>query len=135
MRLREAVRSCLTQYANFQGRASRSEYWFWTFFVALLVTAGFVAMGIADVIVGGNSAGIIFGILAVIAGLGLFLPSLAVAIRRLHDTNSSGWWYLLVLLPYVGGLIMFVWYCIKGTDGENRFGPDPLQPDISEVFS
>jgi uncharacterized membrane protein YhaH (DUF805 family) len=135
MGFRGAVSSCLTKYADFQGRAPRSEYWFWGLFIALLAAIGFVAMGVADVVLGGNSAGIIFGILAVVTCLGLLLPSLAVTVRRLHDTNSSGWWYLITLIPYLGGLIMIVWYCIKGTEGENRFGPDPLQPDVSEVFS
>jgi uncharacterized membrane protein YhaH (DUF805 family) len=135
MRFRDAVKSSLTQYAVFNGRASRSEFWYFGLFVGLGVAAGFVAMGIADVVLGGNSAANIFAVVAIFAILGMFLPSLAVAVRRLHDTDSSGWWYLLYVIPYVGGLIMFVWFCIKGTSGPNRFGPDPLQPDVSEVFS
>ncbi len=91
-------------------------------------------MGIGDVALGGDTAGMAFGILAVTVGLGLVLPSLAVTVRRLHDTNSSGWWYLLVPLPYVGGFIVFAWCCIKGTVGTNRFGPDPLAPDLVEAF-
>lgn len=69
-----------------------------------------------------------------LVGLGFFLPTLAVGLRRLHDTNASGWWYLLAFVPYVGGLIMLVWFCIPGTKGENRFGHDPLAPGLAEAF-
>ena len=129
-----AVTACLGKYATFQGRASRSEYWYFTLFIGLLVLIGFLLMAIGDATLGGATAGVVFGILAVVAGLGLLLPGLAVSVRRLHDTNSSGWWYLVAFIPYVGGLILFVWYCVKGTAGENRFGPDPLAPDLAEVF-
>ncbi len=135
MGFREAVKTCLSKYSDFEGRAPRSEYWYWGLFISLAVGAGFLAMAIADVVLGGNTAAVIFAIIAVVAGLGLFLPSLAVTVRRLHDTNSSGWWYLLTAIPYVGGLIMFVWFCIKGTTGSNRFGPDPLEGDTADAFS
>ena len=130
----QAVKACFGKYADFKGRASRSEYWYFALFVGLLFLAGFLIMGFGDIVLGGDTAGIVFGILAVVAGLGLLVPGLAVTVRRLHDTNSSGWWYLLALLPYVGGTIMFVWCCIRGTAGENRFGPDPLAPDLVEAF-
>jgi uncharacterized membrane protein YhaH (DUF805 family) len=125
----------LDKYSDFGGRAPRSEYWYWTLFIALLVFAGFVAMAIFDALLGDQIGTVVAGILYIFAALGLIVPSLAVTVRRLHDTNSSGWWYLLALIPYLGGTIMFVWCCIKGTNGENRFGPDPLQPDVSDVFS
>ena len=85
-------------------------------------------------VLGDIPAKIIFGILAVVGGLGIFVPALAVQARRLHDTNSSGWWLLIAFIPYLGGVIMTVWYCIKGTTGPNRFGPDPLNPDMVEAF-
>ena len=135
MRLREAVNSCLRKYGDFEGRAPRSEYWYWALFIALVMLAGFVAMAILDALLGERVGTAVIAVLAIFAGLGLIIPSLAVTVRRLHDTNSSGWWYLLSFLPYVGGLVLFVWCCIKGTDGQNRFGSDPLQPDVSEVFS
>ncbi len=131
----EAVKTCFgKKYADFRGRASRSEYWFWTLFVFLIYLAGFAAFTLAKMVLGDIPAKIIFGILAVVGGLGIFVPALAVQARRLHDTNSSGWWLLIAFIPYLGGVIMTVWYCIKGTTGPNRFGPDPLNPDMVEAF-
>jgi len=135
MGLQGAVRSCLRKYGDFNGRAPRSEYWHWSLFIALLMLAGFLALALLDAILGDRVGTALIAVVAIIAGLGVLVPSIAVTVRRLHDTNSSGWWYLLSFIPYIGGLILFVWFCIKGTPGENRFGPDPLQPDISEVFS
>jgi uncharacterized membrane protein YhaH (DUF805 family) len=123
----QAVKTCFRKYADFHGRASRSEYWYWTLFISLLVLAGFLVMRMLGL-------ALLVGITALLAGLALFLPSLAVAVRRLHDTNTSGWWYLLALIPYMGGCILIIWYCFKGTQGENRFGPDPLNPDTAEAF-
>jgi uncharacterized membrane protein YhaH (DUF805 family) len=62
--------------------------------------------------------------------LATLLPGLAVAVRRLHDLDSSGWWILLFLIPLVGAIILIVWFCTKGTDGPNRFGPDHLVRDM-----
>jgi len=62
-----------------------------------------------------------------IASLATFLPSLAVGIRRLHDRDQTGWWILLGLIPVIGWIILIVWFCMRGTVGPNRFGPDPLQ--------
>lgn len=135
MGLRDSVKSCLSKYSDFQGRAPRSEYWYWGLFIALLALAAFVSMAILDALLGDRIGTAVVAVLAIFAALGLILPSLAVTVRRLHDTNSSGWWYLVSFIPYIGGLVLFVWFCIKGTPGENRFGPDPLQPDVSEVFS
>jgi len=123
----QAVKTCFRKYADFRGRAPRSEYWY---FVLANFLLG-LAVGFVCAIVAGKSA--------LFVGVGLmvlviFLPSLAAQVRRLHDTNASGWWVLLSLIPYVGGLIMAVWYCFKGTEGENRFGPDPLNPDTVEAF-
>ena len=57
---------------------------------------------------------------------GMILPGLAVSVRRLHDLNQSGWFYLLVLIPGLGALGLAIWFCFRGTQGDNRFGPDPL---------
>jgi uncharacterized membrane protein YhaH (DUF805 family) len=62
-----------------------------------------------------------------IASLATFLPSLAVGIRRLHDRDQTGWWILLGLIAVIGWIILIVWFCMRGTVGPNRFGPDPLQ--------
>jgi uncharacterized membrane protein YhaH (DUF805 family) len=59
-------------------------------------------------------------------GLVTFIPTVSVAIRRLHDSDRTGWWYLLIFVPLIGWIILLIWYVTKGTDGPNRFGPDPL---------
>jgi len=125
----EAVKSCYRDnYVGFNGRAPRSEYWF-------LVLANFLmgtTVGAVCALIGGKSALVLgMGLLF----LAIFLPSLAAMVRRLHDTNSSGWWALLSFIPYLGGPIMLIWCCIPGTQGDNRFGPDPLQGDVAEAFS
>jgi uncharacterized membrane protein YhaH (DUF805 family) len=61
-----------------------------------------------------------------LVSLALFLPGLAVSVRRLHDTDRSGWWVLLFLIPLIGAIVLLIWYCSRGTPGGNRFGPDPL---------
>ena len=123
----QAVKTCLAKYVDFQGRAQRSEYWYFVLaYFLLLVAAALIAY-----MLGGGRA--IFPVLGLVL-LGIFLPSLAAQVRRLHDTNASGWWILLAFIPYVGGLIMLVWFCLPGTKGENRFGPDPLDPHSVEAF-
>lgn len=111
----EAISSCYSNYATFSGRASRSEYWFFTLFHCLIVLAGIVL----------SFAGI--GLLILIGSAVVnFLPSLSVCVRRLHDTDHSGWWYWICLIPLVGIIILLVFLCTRGTWGDNRFGPDPL---------
>jgi uncharacterized membrane protein YhaH (DUF805 family) len=129
MGFKEAIISCVQKnYVGFSGRAPRSEYWFFVLFYLLALCAA----GLVGVVVGGTTGA---ALLAGIVILAAFLPQLAAGVRRLHDTNSSGWWYLLAFVPYIGGVIMLVWFCIPGTKGENRFGADPLQQDVAEVFS
>jgi len=111
----DAVKSFLTNYITFSGRASRSEFWF-VMLAALIV--GFV-LGIVSAILKTS-------LLILLFELGLLIPSLALVSRRLHDINRSYWWALIGFIPLVGGIIMLVWYCTKGTTGDNRFGPDPL---------
>jgi uncharacterized membrane protein YhaH (DUF805 family) len=123
----QAVRTCLTKYANFQGRAQRSEYWYFVLAYCLLL----LVVAVIALMLGGGR--IILPVMGLVF-LGIFLPSLAAQVRRLHDTNASGWWILLAFIPYVGGVIMLVWFCLPGTKGENRFGPDPLDPGMAEAF-
>ncbi len=112
-----AVRTCIQKYASFGGRAPRSEFWFYVLFqfLALIVAA------IIDAVLGTQM------IVYLIVGLGLLLPSISVAVRRLHDTNRSGWWYWLFLVPIVGAIVLLIWFCTKGSDSTNDFGADPLQ--------
>jgi uncharacterized membrane protein YhaH (DUF805 family) len=109
----------LKNYAVFTGRSSRSDFWLYALFV---VISAFIASTI-DAQVFGVEGGL--GPLSIIFSLGTFLPSLAVAIRRLHDTDRSGWWYLILLVPLVGAVVLLVFFCTDSTSGPNRFGPNP----------
>jgi uncharacterized membrane protein YhaH (DUF805 family) len=111
----EAVRTCFSKYANFTGRARRSEYWY---FVLFQVIVTIVANGV-DYMMG-------TGFIGGLVDLALILPSLAVAVRRLHDIDKAGWWVLIGIIPLVGWVFLIIWTCTKGTLGPNRFGADPL---------
>ena len=99
-------------YGTFAGRASRSEYWFWTLFS---IIASFAA-ALIDVLIG--TVSVVSGIYC----LAVIVPSLAAGARRLHDINRSGWWQLLYLLPAIGSLVLLVFYCLPSQETANRFG-------------
>lgn len=124
MDFQTAIKACFSKYVTFSGRASRSEFWW---FILFIVIGNFV-LGIVDLSLFGRSAGgDSISILGGLFSLAVFLPSIAVGVRRLHDVDKSGWWYLLALIPLVGGLILIVFFFIhRGTPGANRFGEDPL---------
>ena len=125
MNFGEAIASGFSKYVNFSGRAIRSEYWYWVLFVILAE----IVTSIIDYVIGAQiTTGLVIGaqITSGLFGLATFLPSLAVAIRRLHDIDRTGWWIFLVLIPLIGAIVLIVWYCTKGTPGPNQFGPDPL---------
>ena len=103
----EAVQTCLQQYVGFSGRARRSEYW-WFFLFTILVS---IVASVLDSMLGTMSDDTNVGLIGTIASLALLLPSIAVAIRRLHDTSRSGWWILIGLIPIVGWIILIVFYC------------------------
>jgi uncharacterized membrane protein YhaH (DUF805 family) len=114
----EAIRSGFNNYVGFSGRAPRSEYWYWTLFVILVS----IVTGILDVAIFPFQH---LSPLNTIANIILLLPGIAVGVRRLHDMDHTGWW-LLIALTGVGGLVLLIWFCFKGTEGPNRFGQDPL---------
>lgn len=116
----EAVRTCLQKYVGFSGRARRSEYW-WFFLFNILVS---IVASVLDSILGTMSEDTNVGLIGSIAGLALLLPSLAVGIRRLHDTSRTGWWILIGLIPIVGWIILIVFYC-QDSHAENQYGPSP----------
>ena len=124
MNFLEAATSCFKKYATFEGRASRSEYWFWFLFqFAVSVILEILDVGVLHVDIHDPHA---FYPLSMIFGLAILLPSLAVAVRRLHDVDRSGWW-LLIVFTIIGIFYpLLVWNCTKGTEGNNRFGSDQL---------
>lgn len=115
----DAIRLGFGKYTTFSGRSCRSEFWYWSLYYLLLAGVGLIA-GVAT-----DAVAPIYGIIWIVH----FLPSLAISVRRLHDGNRVGWWYLLTFIPLVGaiaGIVLLVWFCQRGTVGSNRFGPDPL---------
>ena len=149
MGFQEAIRTCLKEkYVTFSGRAARSEYWYFILFSYLLmlgVVALFFLFGGVRAMETGqfNAAHYVLFAAYVVIALGLFLPSISVLVRRFHDRNMSGWWVLAFMVlsgvPFVGILVsigLIVLLCLKGTDGENKFGDDPLNPSSgADVFS
>lgn len=118
MSFMDAVRSVLSKYATFSGRARRSEYWWFVLFyliVAVVATAIDSAAGLPQT--AGN------GPVTMLVALALLLPSLAVTARRLHDTGRSGWWMLLSLIPF-GGLVVLI-FAVQDSRGPNAWGQSP----------
>jgi len=125
-----AIATCLRKYVVFRGRARRPEYWYWLLFQVLLTILA-LALDAA-------TFDRTWGPFHLTADLGLFLPTLAVMVRRLHDTDTSGWWVVIPLIgiaippiaviALIGWIALFVQTCRRGTAGANRFGPEFAQP-------
>lgn len=111
----------LKKYADFNGRARRKEYWM--FFLFNIIIS--IALIIVDGILGTSAAPGAMGLFGAIYLLALLIPGIAVAVRRLHDTGRSGWWILIGLVPFVGGIILIVFLVQDGTPGDNQFGRNP----------
>lgn len=133
----EAVTSVYRNFVNFSDRAPRSEYWWFTLFsiiaaivIGLIESALGLGQGTVTTAPGEFSANFAGGPLSMIWSLINILPGIAVSIRRLHDTDRSGWWLFIALIPLVGFILLIVWYATKGTAGVNRFGADPLAKSV-----
>lgn len=130
----------LKRYAQFSGRSRRREYWLYGLFVFVMV----FLLSILDAVLGlggavqstaGRTGDLGFqasfntqgGILTGLFALATLIPNIAVNVRRLHDTDRSAWWLLIVLVPLVGAIVWLVFMCLDGTRGANRFGPDPKE--------
>jgi len=127
MNITQAVSSVFRNYATFQGRAPRSEYWWWTVFSILVswVTTfidSLLFSSIGFFHIGGEPT---FTPITTLVGLALIVPAIAVSVRRFHDLGRTGWW-LLIGLTGIGTLVIFFWFMVKGDAGPNRYGPDPL---------
>ena len=112
----------LRNYAKFDGRARRTEYWM---FILINIVVSFL-LTIIDVLLFGIALGGI-GILSTIYALGIFIPSLAVIVRRLHDTGKSGMYIFLAFIPIIGVIILLVFMITEGERGSNKYGPDPKE--------
>lgn len=121
----------LKRYAEFTGRSRRKEYWM--FF--LLVLVGALVLGVVEGLLGlGGMIGGVYGPLTALFLLAILVPSIAVGVRRLHDTDRSGWWILLGFVPLVG-IVLIVFYVLEGTRGPNEYGPDPKGEDLANTFA
>lgn len=116
----EAVRTVLSKYATFSGRARRAEYWWFSLFAVIV----YVLAALVDSASGSQVA-------AIVAFVALILPSIAVTVRRLHDTGRSGWWYLISLVPLAGGIVLLVFTLQDSEPGANKYGPSPKAADAA----
>ncbi len=133
----ESVRTCFGKYADFQGRASRSEFWWFFLFTALVSLALSLPLYVLMVIVavaGNSSTGagvaavitIIWSIIVTVVAIGLLIPLLAAGARRLHDYGQSAWFLLLYFVP-CGNIVLIVLWALGGTPGDNPYGPRPVK--------
>lgn len=129
----KAVCTCYAKMLSFEGRARMAEYWWFALYQTLALIILFLLLGtltpweVSEAPLDKNlaSADVTGWVLAV--GLfAIFFPSLALTVRRLHDIDKSGWWYFICLVPF-GGIVLFVFMCMPGTPGRNRFGPSPVK--------
>jgi uncharacterized membrane protein YhaH (DUF805 family) len=124
------------RYADFSGRSSRKEFWMFVLFL-VIVTLALVS---AAVIVSphgakNHGAGLVFFAALGLFWLGSLVPYIAVHVRRFHDQDRSGWFYLLGAIPYIGGAVILFFMVRPGTPGPNRFADDPLDRGLIAVFS
>ena len=127
MNMAESVKHVLGNYATFSGRAARSEFWWWVLALILLqIVTSIIDGAVIAPMLGFESFEPDAGQpLSLLVALALLLPCIAVSVRRLHDLDRSGWWYLLGLVPIVGPLVLLFWYVQPGTPGDNQFGVAP----------
>jgi|ABSQ01.1.fsa_nt_gi uncharacterized membrane protein YhaH (DUF805 family) len=111
----------LKKYADFSGRAQRAEYWYFVLFYVLII----IALSIIDSVAGLYDETLGLGVSGGLFALATLIPTLAVTVRRLHDTSRSGWWILLNLVPLIGGIVVLIFTCLDSTPGSNQYGPNP----------
>ena len=104
MTFTESIQTCFSKYADFNGRATKSEFWWWVLFVILATFA----------------ANILSEKLGMLISIGTLLPYIAVTARRLHDTNRSGWWQLIGIIPVIGWIILIVW-CVQESASQSEY--------------
>ena len=133
MTFSQSIKSVFSKYADFSGRATRSEYWYFYLFnslVGMVYYIAFFAMlgsGSRD-----SSAAGYLSVMIIIYALVMTIPSLAVTVRRLHDTGHSGWWIFLNLIPVIGSIVLFIWFITDSDPDTNEYGDNPKQEFIAE---
>jgi uncharacterized membrane protein YhaH (DUF805 family) len=120
----------LKKYVEFSGRARRKEFWMFTL-ISVIIS---IVLGIIDRIIGTDFNNGSNGVISSIYSLLVLLPSLGVGVRRLHDTNRSGWWWLIGLVPCVGFIVLIVFWAQEGNAGPNQYGEDPKGAERSGGF-
>lgn len=121
--------TALKRYADFSGRSRRKEYWMFVLF-AFVISLG---LGFIDGVIGTYDEAAGVGLLSGLFTLGVFVPSLSVTARRLHDIEKSGWLQLLFLIPLVGWILWLVWMTRESNGGANQYGPDPKYSPVTAL--
>ncbi|QPB83175.1 DUF805 domain-containing protein [Pseudoalteromonas rubra] len=119
----EIYLSVFKNYFEFKGRARRKEYW--VFILSSILVS--VVLGLVDITLGLYSEEAGLGLLSGLYALAIIIPSIALSVRRLHDTGRSGWWVLLSLIPLIGPIVLIVFYVMDSKPGENEYGPNPKE--------
>ncbi len=108
----------LRKYADFSGRSRRKEYWFFVLFYLII----YLVLAIVDTVILGSEG---IGLLTTLFALAMLIPGIAVSVRRLHDTGRSGWWILIGFIPFIGLIVLLVFYFQDSQPGSNEYGPNP----------
>lgn len=123
---------CWKQYIDFQGRARRKEYWVFTL-VNIIIYLLFYILSFSMMYDSSDVAFLATSIIYFLYAVAIILPSIAVAVRRLHDTGRSGWWYLLIFIPLIGSIWLIVLLCLDSEPGENQWGENPKGIEAEEA--
>ena len=111
----------LKKYATFSGRAQRAEYWYFLLFSTLIL----IVLSVVDDMTGSYNEETGWGLMSGLYSIAVLLPSIAVGVRRLHDTVRSGWWLLIGMIPLIGTIVLIVFFVQDSTPGDNAYGPNP----------
>jgi uncharacterized membrane protein YhaH (DUF805 family) len=117
------------KYSVFTGRARRKEYWYFTLFNIVII----IPLTLIDMMTGTFSNEANMGLFSGVFILAILIPSIAVSIRRLHDTNRTGWWMLISFIPIIGPIVLLIFLVQDSQIGENRYGPNP-KGEIAQVY-
>lgn len=131
----DAIKMFFTRYVDFEGRSTRAEHW-WVFLFMVIVYTVLATLAVVTMDLDTEEVtplSMVFWGAFFIFWLACFIPTIALVVRRFHDQDRSGWMYLLRFIPYIGIIIVWVFMCMDGTKGPNRFGEDPFN-DYLDIF-